>query len=164
MVQYNHFDYCRQLTLKLVLFENQGEKAFHRAPNSDTLLSISQKLSEINYPVLVAIDGKDADFEDNGAEQLLKKPQYFIMILKPANNDSPDSILSAQAESEAVAMQIMARMIDDGRKEINGLGALDISSFTIRSIGPIGDCLYGVVMAYMLESGVSYKIDNSYWK
>lgn len=163
MVQYKHFDYGRQLTLKLKLYEANGEKAFHRAPNSDTLLSISNKLSDINYPVLVAIDGKDADFEDNEAEQLIKKPQFFLMILKPAVNDDSDSILDAQEECEAVALQVQARMIEEKRNEIGGMWALDISSFAIRSIGPLGDCLYGVVMSFTMQGAISYKIDTNYW-
>lgn len=84
MGTYNHIEYGRDLTLKMRIFEHQADKAFHQSPNSDTLRSISDRLSDIDHPVLVAIDGKDSDFEDNQAEVLMEKPQYFFMILMPA--------------------------------------------------------------------------------
>lgn len=163
MEQYDHFAYGLELTKKMKLFQPKAESSFHKAPNSDTLASISNRLSDINYPVLVAVDGKDSDFSDNEAESLLMKPQYFFMFLKPAGNDDPDAILSAQAECEANALQVMAKMIKEQRTYINGLTGLLIDTFSIRSIGPIGENLYGVIMGFNLQHGITYKIDNTYW-
>jgi len=163
MVQYNHFNYCQDLTTKLKLFADHPEGVFHRAPNSDTLLSISQRLSSIGHAVLVAIDGKDSDFKDNEAEQLLKHPQYFIMILLPASNDDNDAILLAQEIAEANCVQIMLRMHDQRDKMLEGLHGLEKSSFSIGSIGPLGENLYGAVMGFALEHGISTKKDDKYW-
>jgi hypothetical protein len=162
MEQYNHFAYGLELTQKLKLFKKEVENSFHKAPNSDTLASISNRLSDINYPVLVAIDGKDSTFADNGAESLLKTPQYFFMFLEPATDD-PDAILTAQAECEANALQVMAVMIQHSRKYLKGLMGLQPDSFTIASIGPIGDCLYGVIMGFTLQSGIDYRVNKDFW-
>lgn len=163
MVQYNHFNYCQELIPKLKLFAEHPEGVFHRAPNSDTLLSISQRLSSISYPVLVAIDGKDSDFEDNEAEQLLKHPQFFIMILIPASNDDSDAILSVQGIAESNCEQIMLKMHMQRDKMLEGLHGLDKSSFSIGSIGPMGENLYGAVMGFSMKHAITTKLDNSYW-
>jgi len=155
--------YGLSLTQQMKLFKDYVTKSFHKAPNSDTLASISNQLSNIHYPILVAIDGRDSTFEDNEAEALLKKPQYFFMLLTPAKQDDPSDILLAQETCEKNALQIQAKMIKDSRDYSNGLTGLLISTFTIASIGPIGDNLYGVIMGFRLEHGIEYKVIAEYW-
>ena len=163
MIQYNHFEYglnlCR--TLKLLAFK--GAKAYFKATNSDSLGSISQRLSSISFPILVAIDGCDSDFRDNETEALLEKPQYFFMLLKPAPSDDDTAILTAQAEMKANALQIQAKLIAEYENNLNGLQGLMIDTFTIRGIGPIGDSLYGVIMAFNIERGIGKKLNADFW-
>lgn len=163
MEQYDHFAYGLNLVKKMTLFQPKAENSYHKAPNSDTLLSISNRLSEINHPVLVAIDGKDSTFADNEAESLVKKAQFFFMILKPANTDDPSAILAAQAECEANCLQIQTLMKLHSRKYQFGLIGLQLGSFTLASIGPIGDNLYGEIMGFTIESGVTTKIIEDFW-
>ena len=163
MEQYDHFAYGLELTKKMKFFQEKVDKSYYQAPNSDTLASISNRLSDIGYPVLVAIDGKDSTFSDNDAEQLIKKPQFFFMLLKPANNYNPQDILDAQAECEANCFQIQALMIAHRRKYQKGLTGLLSGSFTLASIGPIGDNLYGMIMGFQLEAGINYAINLDYW-
>lgn len=164
MGTYNHIEYGRDLTLKMRIFEHQADKAFHQSPNSDTLRSISDRLSDIDHPVLVAIDGKDSDFEDNQAEVLMEKPQYFFMILMPALSDDSADIMAKQAECKANALQIIAKLMSDKSNYRNGLEALLPDSFMIRSIGPIGLDLFGVVLSFNTEDGANYQINNEYWR
>ena len=163
MAHYNHFAYGLDLVDKMKIFEVKKAVSFMKATNSDSLGAISNRLSSINYPVLVGIDGKDADFRDNGTEALLKKPQYFFMLLKPANTDDDDEILAVQEEMEANALQIQAKLMIESENNVNGLTGLVVDSFTIRGIGPIGDCLYGVIMGYNVEYGIGTKIKAAYW-
>jgi len=164
MVQYNHLNYGRSLVNSMKLFASHHHESFFQSPNSDTLQAISNRLSQIDYPVLVAIDGKDADFTDNGAEVLLKKPQYFFMFLKPvADSENPEEIMAAQEECETYAGQAIARMMEDCRNYTNGLTELDTNSFMVRSIGPLGDKLYGVILGFNTEAGAEYKINNAFW-
>lgn len=163
MIHYNHFAYGLDLVTKLRLYDAEKERAFHKATNSDSLGSISERLSSINYPVLVAIDGKDADFADNGAEALLKKPQYFFMLLKPVEGDDNDAILAAQEDMEANALQIQARMMQQSERNEEGLTGLVVDSFSIRGIGPIADGLYGVIIGFNIEYGIGTKINADYW-
>jgi len=163
MTAYNHFTYGASLVNTLKLYSPSKTKSFHKATNSDSLGSISERLSAINYPVLVAIDGRDADFHDNGSEALIKKPQYFFMLLAPAPNDNNEKILTVQAEMEANALQIQARLITDYIDDLNGLSGLLIDSFTVRGIGPVSDSLYGVIIAFNIEYGIGTKINETYW-
>jgi len=163
MVHYNHFGYGQTLSTTLKVFSAKAAKAYFKATNSDSLGSISQRLSSISFPILVAIDGCDSDFRDNGTEALLKKPQYFFMLLKPAPSDDDAAILAAQAEMEANALQIQAKLITEAESNLNGLHGLLIDSFTIRGIGPIGDSLYGVIMGFNIEYGIGTKLKSEYW-
>lgn len=160
---YNHFAYGLDLSKRLKLLQPKAEKAYYKAPNSDSLFSISERLSTINHPVLVAVDGRDADFEDNGTESLIKKPQFFFMLLLPARNDKPEDILTAQATAESNALQVQARMIHQYIANEAGLSGLLIDSFSIRSIGPLGENLYGVIMGFNLRHGIDYLVESAYW-
>jgi len=165
MELYDHITYGLDLTQRMKMFVKKTDKDinYYKAPNSDTLISISNRLSHINYPVLVAIDGKDSDFDDNDSDALLKKPQFFFMILKPARTDDPDEILEAQRVCEANALQIQAKLIADCRNYEKGLTGLLLNTFTIRSIGPVGENLYGVIMGFNIQCGVDYGVKEEFW-
>lgn len=163
MEQYDHFAYALDLTKKMKLFKDHVDDSFFTAPNSDSLASISARLSSINYPVLVAIDGRDSTFDYNDAESLIKKPQFFIMILQPAPTDDTNAILTAQRVCEANCLQIQARLIFDSLKYKNGLIRLELASFTFSSIGPLGENLYGEIMGFVNPNGIDKNIDPAFW-
>lgn len=166
MDTYNHFQYGKWLTERMRFFSGapRGEKVFFTAPNSDSLFSISQKLSSINYPVLVAVNGYDADYEDNSADALQEQSQYFFMILQPAQSDDADDILAKQGECKVCALQVQARMMLDSRAYVPGLIDLLPNTFSIRSIGPIGDNLYGVIMGFNVRQNIQFFIKPEMWK
>lgn len=166
MEKYNHFQYAGNLTTSLRFFQpgiQKNRKVLFTSPNSDSLYSISQKLSEISYPVLVAVNGYDADYSDNDADALFEKAQYFFMILQPAIADNPEDILSRQEECKENALQIQAKLIKDSRAYKSGLTGLLTDTFTIRSIGPIGDNLYGVIIGFNVQENIEYFIKEDMW-
>lgn len=160
---YNHKAYGQELTRKLKLYQPKAIASFFEATNSDTLYSIDQKLSSINFPCLVAIDGQDSDFRDNEADALIKKPQYFFMFLKPAVSDDSAAIMDAQKTCAANAEQVMFKMMDESENNVNGLTGLMVDSMSIRSIGPIGDNLFGVILSFNLEYGIVHKKNPDFW-
>lgn len=162
-MEYDHFAYALDLTKKMKLFKDHVADSFFTAPNSDSLASISARLSDIAYPIMVAIDGRDSTFDYNDAESLIKKPQFFIMILKPAPTDDTDAILASQKLCEANCLQIQAKMISESWKYKNGLTGLELASFTLSSIGPLGETLYGEIMGFSLAYGIDRKIDPEFW-
>lgn len=160
---YNHKAYGQQLTRSLQLFQPREIESFFEATNSDTLYSIDQKLSSINHPCLVAIDGSDSDFKDNQADALLETPQYFFMFLKPAASDDSVAIITAQKLCAANAKQVMFQMMHESENHLNGLTGLLVDTFSIRSIGPIGDTLFGVILSFNLEYGIVHKKNPEFW-
>ena len=167
MDTYNHFQYADALVRSLKLFStglDRSRKVLFTSPNSDSLYSVSQRLGEINYPIMVAVNGFDADYADYNSDALFEKSQFFFMILMPALMDNPEDILSKQEICKRNAMQIQARLIHDSRKYLNGLENLLINTFTIRSIGPMGTGLFGVIMGFNVEDNIEYYLKNEYWK
>ena len=166
MEKYNHFSYGESITKSLRFFQPgivKNRKVLFTAPNSDSLYSISQKLSEINYPVLVAVNGFDADYSDNYADALFERAQYFFMLLQPALSDNPEDILAKQQQCLDNVLQVQAKMMQDSRKYKNGLTALMADTFTIRSIGPVGDNLFGVIMGFNVQENLEFFIKPEMW-
>ena len=163
MDTYNHKAYGLELTQTLVLFQPKGAESFHEATNSDTLYSIDQKLSSINHSCLVAIDGSDSDYADNQSDALIEKPQYFFMFLTPAPADDSAAIIAAQRLCKANAEQVIFKMMAESEKHEKGLTGLLVETMSVRSIGPIGDNLFGVILPFNLERGITHKKDPTFW-
>ena len=160
-MEYNHFNYAEMLANK---HKALNPTDFFTCSESDNLQSLMERMSSVNNTVLVALDGKNADFAYNDAERLSKRPQYFLMILTPASLEDSAAILSTQAICEAIALQIQARMMLDSRKYQNGLTGLLPETFTIRGIGPLCDNLFGVIMGFNVECGIDYSINPEVWE
>lgn len=165
MTPYNHTAYAESLSQSLKLLENpSGRKNLFVSPNSDTLYALSLRLSEINYPVLVAVDGNDADFSEGDADTLHRAAQYYFMLLMPAPADDPAAILAVQTLCAENAEQIQGKMRLESGYYLNGLEGLAGDSFTIRSVGPLGDNLFGVVMGFQVVQAVNFMKDGEYWR
>ena len=159
-MEYNHFTYGTLLATK---HKSLTPTHYFTCSESDNLQSLVERLSSVHSTILIALDGKNSDFDFNESERLTKRPQYFFMVLAPAALDNSNAILAAQAKCEAIALQLQARMMLDHRKYLNGLTCLLPGTFTIRGIGPVGDNLFGVIMGFNVEYGVTYTIDNTQW-
>lgn len=164
MDTYNHAAYGERLTTLLKLFQGVTRKCFFESPNSDTLYALSQKLSEINHPVLVAVDGSDSDFDEGDADSLFETGQYYFLLLQPCRDDDPLDILGKQRQCKAVADEIQGQMRRESADYTNGLTMLGGDSFTVRSIGPVGDNLYGVIMGFQVARAVNFERNAQYWR
>jgi hypothetical protein len=160
-MEYNHFTYGAQLAEK---HKSLSSAHYLTCSESDNLQSLMERMSNINTTALIALDGKNSDFSYNDSERLIKRPQYFFMVLMPAPLDDSAAILAAQTTSEAIALQIQARMMLDHRKYQNGLTCLMPETFTIRGIGPVGDNLFGVIMGFNVEEGIDFSLNADKWR
>lgn len=149
---YNHREVCSRLCESLRYFNKgreEGRQVFFHSPNSDDLLSLSQRLSEINYPIMIAVEGRDSDFHEQYSDALWKDTEYFIMILDNALDTDTTAILSVQSACEEVATEIQSYLIRKAKACEPPLAGLDYEkSLTIRSIGAVGESLFGVVLKY----------------
>jgi hypothetical protein len=160
-MEYNHFIYGAQLAEK---HKSLNPTHYFTCSESDNLQSLMERMSSVNATALIALDGKNSDFTYNESERLTKRPQYFFMVLMPVPLDDSVAILAAQTTSEAISLQIQARMMLDHRKYQNGLTCLLPETFTIRGIGPVGDNLFGVIMGFNVEFGVDFSINAEDWQ
>ncbi|MDL2262457.1 hypothetical protein LJC11_03025 [Bacteroidales bacterium OttesenSCG-928-I21] len=127
---------------------------------------LNDRLSSAHGMILVAIDGTNSDFGWNNSDNLMKRPQYFFVVAKAAPSNDTNNVFIAQKESEAVASQIVARMMQDGSSyhPDSALQFLDPASMTFRGIGPIGDNFYGVIFGFNFNRPVNYMINKNMWE
>ena len=165
-MEYNHFEYGELLSRKLKpIVDSADEKRYYTCSESDSLMSLIDRLSSVKGIVLLAMDGRNSDFEYREGDSLLKIPQYFFMMLQPAPNDNSDRILAAQEYCEKICLQIQAYMMHELSHPIKTtpMKCLEPDSFTIRGIGPIGDNLYGAIIGFNLKMGINYELDGDMW-
>jgi hypothetical protein len=164
-MKYNHFSYGEMIATRHKLIKhNINDVHFFRSTETEEVTELDARLSQAHDVVLVAIDGKNSDYEMNGADALIETPQYFFAILKQTNSTDDTTIADAQEESKSIASHIIAYMLRDQLNRENGLDDLDASSFTVRGIGAFGDNFYGVMLGFNMKPNVSYEVDENIWE
>lgn len=165
MQQYNHFEYGEMLARKLKPISHTNQKQrYYRATELEELEELNDRLSSAEGIILIAIDGNNSDFGYNNSDNLMELPQYFFIVAKSAPSNDTDNIFTAQAECKSIGMQIIARMMQEGRNYNAPLQFLDPNKITIRGIGPIGDNFYGIIIGFNFNWGVNYTIDKTMWE
>ena len=162
-MEYNHFTYGEYLAKSLKhIAHDKNNQRFFRATEQEEFEELSDRVSTINSPIRIGIDGQNSDLlwqADNMSEQ----PQYFFVILKPTESDDTDTIFQTQRFCKGIAKQIVSRMLNDRSLELNGLETLDRESFVIRGVGPMGDNFYGILIGFNLVNTFEYTINDDYW-
>ena len=55
-------------------------------------------------------------------------------------------------------------MMHDSLGNSNGLGTLDIGSFSQGGVGPIGDTFFGVMVGFSLTTPIDFSVNENLWK
>lgn len=164
-MRYNHFEYGEKLARKLIPIGHTDEDE-HYLPSDEVeeIFDLNSRMSDLAGMVLVAIDGHNSDFLYPGDDKLVEIPQFFFAIVNSTDSSDINTIHSAKTRCKVVAVQIIARMITDHNLNSEGLEMLDISSFTIRGIGPIGDNFYGVILSFTMNGATGYALNPEMWQ
>jgi hypothetical protein len=163
--KYDHFVYGEQLAAALKpISHTPTRQRFYRATEIEELEDLNARISSASSMMLVAIDGHNSDFRYRNSDSLMQRPQYFFLVLRQTVSGDVDTIFAAQSECEAVAKQIIARIVNDASHSgINPLQFVDPASFAIRGIGPVGDNFYGVILGFNVDVGMNCEIINDMW-
>jgi hypothetical protein len=115
MQPYNHFEYGETLAQKLkAIAHTDSEQHYYRATEMEDLQELNARLSGARGMILVAIDGCNSDFGWENSDSLMERPQYFFVVAKATPGNDTAQIFTSQSECKAVALQIIARMMQDG--------------------------------------------------
>lgn len=157
---YNHFEYGEQLARKLKAIHHTDEKPrFFCAYGLEDLFTFDDKLSSIDGPVLIAVDGYESNSTDNRADGLNDTRQYGFIVARPTVSDRPETITSAFDFSHALCKQIRNALLLDP-----GLQGYINRATQINGIGPIGDNFYGCMLSISVNVPESFMLDASFWE
>jgi hypothetical protein len=164
MSKYNHYSYCEMLATRLKpIGHTTNERRFFRATEQDSPEELATRISAAQGTILVAIDGADSSFSMPNSDLLVEKPAYSLLLLSQTESDNTDSIFAAQQSCRQIAKEIIAKMLEDALKYLNGLEFVDGNSFKVGGIGPVGDNFYGVNMSYTFIQGTPYSLTPGMW-
>jgi len=165
-MEYNHFEYGKLLSEKLrPVVESTDKKKYYTSSESTNLFSFIERLSSVSGLVMIALDGCNSDFEMNNGDALFEIPQYFFLFLQPAKSDNPDDILAKQKACKQICLQVQAYMLHELANPIKTtpMKCLDVSSFTIRGIGPVGDNFYGALIGFNFKLNINFQLKTDFW-
>jgi hypothetical protein len=162
---YDHFKYSEKLARQLVpISHTDTDCHFFRATERSELKELNEKISRAHGMIMIAIDGAISDFSLNNTDSLIERPGYSIVIVKQTKSTDTDTIFQAQEACKEVMIEVIARMLHDYSKYIDGCDKIDMSSLPMYGFGPIGDLFYGVILDFYLDEGVNYKLNPAMWK
>lgn len=161
---YNHFQYSETLARKLKpIGHNDGDCHFFRASGQTRMTELINNVSSVNGGVLIAVDGKIIDFEWINSDSLIVNPTYGIVIIFPTKSTDTGSIFAAQTKATDVALQCIAKIMQDASRYKDGCDKIDPDSFQIDGFGPMGDLFYGIELSFSLADGLNYELNPEMW-
>lgn len=164
MANYNHFMYVEALAIGLIEISHSiDNKRFFRATGQTKMEELMNNFRSVTGGAMIAVDGKIIDFGWNDSDSLMVNPKYGIVILFPAQSADSASIFIAQDRAAQVALQCIAKMMQDASKYLNGCDKIDPSSFQIDGFGPFADYFFGVEISYSLSDGLNYQLNPQMW-
>lgn len=164
--KYNHFSYGLMLATKLKAIKHIDDNDCHffRATAQDELKELEDRISQAHDVILIAIDGTDSDFDWKNSDSLIEQPSYLFAVVQETDSSDTDSVFKALTHCKVIGHQIMSKMLQDRSKYKSGLDYLEPSSYRMKGFGPIGDNFYGVLLSFLFEKGIEYKINKEMWE
>lgn len=159
MEQYDHFKYGEHIARHLKPISHTDNKPkFFTAFGLEDLYRMDEKLSSVTGTILIAVDGLEANSDDNGADSLNDRHTYSFIIARNTDSDRSETITTAAKECSVLAKQIRNYLFHapeltdtiERKTEITG-------------IGPIGDNFYGVILTFSFLTPENFFIDQTFW-
>lgn len=161
---YNHFTYCEKLARRIKAIGHTDDDChFFRATENQSYQEMAANLSSVAGYVLVAIDGKNSGFLWIDSDSLLERPNYSIVILKQTALNDIEKMFESMEQCKAIALQCIAKILQDARHYKDGCDLIDPASFTMDGVGPVADNFFGVIVQFSLTQGIDFMLDSDMW-
>lgn len=159
------YKYGEMLARSLKAINHADQKCkFYRATAQTELQELEANISNASGTILIAINERIVPFDYNSSDSLIKKPIYSLVFAQQTKATDTSTIFKAQEDCEALAMQAMAKMLQDAHAYRDGCEYILPESFFIEGFGPIADLFYGVIMSFTFARGVNYELKPQYWE
>ncbi|MDR0824603.1 MAG: hypothetical protein LBN74_05875 [Prevotella sp.] len=162
--KYNHYEYCETIARKLKPIQHTDEKRqFFKSTEQEELDELNERISDTSGVLFIAIDGTESSFDWRNSDSLMEQPSYLFAIVEQTEGGNAASIFQAQQHCKAIAMQVVASMMQDYHDYKNGLELLEPATFRMKGFGPIGNNYYGVLVGFSFNQGTNYEINPALW-
>lgn len=161
---YNHFNYAEMLARRLKAISHTDKDChFFRATEQTELRELEDNITAAKGTILIAIDGVNSNFSWNLSDSLMERPMYSLVIARQTSSTDSETVFAAQKQCKEIALQCIAKLLQDAEKDVRGCMFIDEGSFSIDGFGPIADMFYGVIVSYSFTQGLNYMIDSAMW-
>lgn len=137
---------------------------FFRVSGLSGLEEYMQKLNEAQYPAMIVHDNQegavgDRQFSDN----FMDIPYFVFYIVSRPEYGNADASEAAKKTCKAIGFKIIAKMLRDKRRGLNGLSFLNIDNIPYQTIGPIGDQAVGVMFSFTVSDQTDLLYNAADW-
>lgn len=161
---YNHFSYSEKLARRIkAVGHTDNDCHFFRATENQSYQEMAANLSSVSGFVMIAIDGKNSGFLWVDSDSLIERPTYSLVILRQTSINDVDQMFESMELCKVIALQCIAKMLQDARQYVDGCHFIDPASFSIDGVGPVADNFFGVIIQFSLLQGIDYMIDPDMW-
>ena len=157
---YNHKTYLLNVAEKLKeLQHTEDDPHFHRIYGlADIEELIANQTITSGYQLLME-ENDDNRFIDNNSDNILNRDYYAFYVAKNYEGGDFDSKETAKERCKTVAKKIISKYLKDYKEDrssapdqVYGLFALEPGSFSMRTIGPLGDNYIAIFVSFTIIS------------
>ena len=164
-MNYNHFEYMQHVAERLIPIGHSADSChFIMSDEVEEILTLGDRISNMPGMLLLAIDGCESEFNWNNGDSLVELPRYLFAVVDKTSRLDPQSVIVAKRNCSFIAKEILKKMMHDSLGNTNGLGTLDIGSFSQGGVGPIGDTFFGVMVGFSLTTPIDFSVNEKLWK
>jgi len=159
---FKFFEYSEDIATNLRDIAHTPKKPrFFKSAGLASLDGIIANLASVNFPCMIAEDGKDQRFEDNDSDNPLYRPFFTWFFLYQANVSNDKEIMEARDMALETAKKAVSRLYSDHINATNGLELLLPNSISVQGVGPLGDLGHGVMVTFALrEAAMPFNPDD----
>jgi hypothetical protein len=149
---FKFFEYSEDIATNLRDIGHTTKKPrFFKSTGLASLDGIVANLATVNFPCMVAEDGKDQRMEDNDSDNPMYRPFYTWFFLYQASISNDKEIMEARDKAMETARKAVSRIYSDHINAANGLELLQPNTINFQGVGPLGDLGHGVMVTFTLR-------------
>ena len=165
MEKFDFVTYMRDCAVRLKdISHSPSQQRFFRVSGISQLEELLANLPDASTPALLVENNTDGRITDPGpADNFLDIPYFVFYVIEKAPFNDFDRIEQAKAETKAIGLKILARMLHDRRHYRNGLIMLRFDNIPYQSIGPIGDNCFGTMFSFTVHNPMAATYTANDW-
>lgn len=165
-MEFNFLNYMEnEIAKKLKNFlHSKKNKRFFRISGLAGLEEFIADLPNNQYPALMVVEAQEGNISDNKGDNFIDTPVHEFYVVKNYEFGNHEQRTQAKEECKEIGQKILARMLHDKAKKLNGLDFLQFNHVPYFTVGPFGDRVIAIYFKIENHQNAKLNYNPDEWK